>query len=94
MEKFLAKVYPKISQILERNANIHIFDSYDVIWEDDVAEETELIHKLISNYDFCEANNATSKSLQKLKDSEKNGKLNSQSTNHDDDDFDEFNDYN
>ncbi len=63
MEKFLAKVYPKISQILERNANVHIFDSYDVIWEDDVAEETELIHKLISNYDFSEANNATSKSL-------------------------------
>lgn len=70
LDKFLARVTPKLFQILEANAKSHIFDAYDVAWEDEV-EETVMIHKLDTDFDFVEVNNATQKTLQKLKESEK-----------------------
>ena len=63
LDKFLTKIYPKLAQILDANAKSHTFDNYDVIWEDDAIEETELIHKLTTDYDFIDANNATQKTL-------------------------------
>ena len=62
LDKFLARVTPKLFQILEANAKSHTFDTYDVAWEDEV-EETVMIHKLDTDYDFTEANNATQKTL-------------------------------
>ena len=59
LEQFLNRIYPKISLMLENNMNNHIFDSYDVIWDAEVVEDTELIHKLQTDYDFDDANNAT-----------------------------------
>ena len=58
LDKFLSRVYPKIAQILEANAKSHAFDGYDVAWEEEV-EETVMIHKLDTNFDFTDANNAT-----------------------------------
>jgi len=59
LEKFLNKIYPKISLFLESNIQENIFDNYDVIWEDEAIEETELTHRLVTNYDFADANSAT-----------------------------------
>jgi hypothetical protein len=36
----LKRVEPKIKEILMKNIQGHIFDSYDVIWEDDTIEAT------------------------------------------------------
>ena len=92
IDKFLDKVYDKLSKILDRNATSHIFDTYDVIWEDGAQDETEIRYKLKTDFDFGEANNATQKTLQKLKDAEKN--QGSGAGGYADDDFDDdFNDY-
>lgn len=89
LDKFLTRIYPKLAQILDRNAASHVFDTYEVIWEDGAQDETELRYKLGTDYDFADANNATQKTLQKLKEAEK-----TQGTaGGDDDDFDDFNDY-
>jgi hypothetical protein len=87
LDKFLARVTPMLFQILEANAKSHIFDNYDVAWDDEV-EETVMIHKLDTDFDFVDANTATQKTLQKLKESEK-----ATSKNRDDDFDDDFNDY-
>ena len=50
-----------------------------------------MIHKLDTEFDFIEANNATQKTLQKLKESEKS--TTPSYSNHDDDFDDDFNDY-
>jgi hypothetical protein len=47
---------------LEANVKSNIFDTYDVAWEDEV-EETVMIHKLETDFDFFDANNATQKTL-------------------------------
>ena len=63
LDKFLARVAPRMIKALEKNVAQDIYAGYDVIWEDDINEETELVHKLKTNYDFAEANNATAKTL-------------------------------
>jgi len=88
LDKFLARVYPKIAEILEKNAKTDILAGYDVIWEDDSNEVTELVHKLTTEYDFAEANNATAKTLQKLKEAE--GNTGAAGDDEFDDDFGEY----
>lgn len=85
----MTKIYPKLAQILDQNAKSHTFDNYDVIWEDDAIEETELIHKLITDFDFIDANNATQKTLQKMKESEKDAGGDFGGGDNYDDDFDD-----
>lgn len=70
LDAFLSRVYPKMSKILEKNAANDILAGYDVIWEDELNEDTELVHKLKTEYDFHEANNATLKAVQKLKEAD------------------------
>jgi len=48
-----------MEKLLEANITSNIFDSYDVIWEDSVIEESELAHRLLNPYDFIEVNMAT-----------------------------------
>ena len=59
LEKFLDRVAPRVERLLAQNAKNNIFDSYDVIWEDDVVEESDLVYRLLNPYDFVEANLAT-----------------------------------
>ena len=76
------RVYPKIVQLLDKNMNNDIFSGYDVIWEDDTQEQTEMVHRLRTEYDFAEANNALSKTLKMMKESE--------GQDFDDEDFDTY----
>ena len=87
LDKFLARVWPRMQKALERNVASDIYAGYDVIWEDDTNEETVLVHKLKTSYDFAEANNATAKTLQMLKEADI-----AQGLHHDefDDDFGDF----
>lgn len=64
-----------------------------MIWEDDAIEETELIHKLVTDFDFIDANNATQKTLQKIKESEKDAGGNYGGDQYDDDFDDDFDGY-
>ena len=64
LEKFLERVAPRIEKLLAQNVKNNIFDSYDVIWEDDVVEESDLVYRLLNPYDFIEANVATQQTLQ------------------------------
>ena len=50
-------------------------------------EETELVHKLKTNYDFAEANNATAKTLAMQKEADKAHGINNDEF---DDDFNDF----
>jgi hypothetical protein len=40
LEAFLRRVEPKVKEILLKNVQNHIFDTYDVIWDDDTIEAT------------------------------------------------------
>lgn len=64
LEKFLDRVAPRVEKLLAQNVKNNIFDSYDVIWEDDVVEESDLVYRLLNPYDFIEANMATQQTLQ------------------------------
>lgn len=70
VDKFLSRVSERMMRALETNIAADLFKSYDIHW-DDTNEETELVYKLKTEYDFAEANNATAKSIQQLKESEK-----------------------
>ena len=54
-------------------------------------EDTELVHKLTTQFDFGEANNATQATLEKIKQAEK--KQGIQDSANDDDFDDDFADY-
>ena len=70
LEKFLDRVAPRVEKLLAQNAKNNIFEAYDVIWEDDVVEESDLVYRLLNPYDFIEANLATQQTLQQLKESD------------------------
>ena len=57
---------------MDKNVKNNVFDSYDVNWDHGALEETELVHSLITNFDFIDANTSTQIGIQKLKDAEKN----------------------
>ena len=86
LDKFLARVYPRVSAILEQNARSDLFEGYDVIWEDDTQEATEMTIKLETNFDFVDANSANKQTNQKLKEAE------SKRSGGYDDEFQEFDD--
>ena len=70
LDKFLNRVMPRMQKAMDKNCAQDIYQGYDVIWEDDTAEYTELVYKLKTNYDFAEANNATAKTLQMQKEAD------------------------
>jgi hypothetical protein len=57
LEKWLEKVYPKVSQILEANLTQRAFDSYEVLWEEE-RDDIKEVHALKTDFDFFEANKA------------------------------------
>lgn len=59
LEKFLERLRPKLARILDHNASSRIFDNYDVIWEDGALDETDVRYKIMTDFDFFEANDAT-----------------------------------
>ena len=69
LDKFIDRVWPRVKNALEKNDVKDLFAGYDVIWED-VNEDTELVHKLNTKYDFAEANDATKAMLKKQKEAE------------------------
>ena len=71
LDKFLARVAPRVFQILDKNVKNDLLSAYDVSWDHGALEETELVHSLNTNYDFIDANTSTQMGLQKLKDAEK-----------------------
>jgi|TARA_B110001450_G_C17517526_1_gene439122 hypothetical protein len=76
----------KLEKILDKNVQKNIFADYEVQWEDDDVEATEILYKLSNNYNFGDANEHQKGVDAKMKDS-KNAEL-------DDGAFDDdFNDY-
>jgi hypothetical protein len=57
-------------KVLERNIANDIFAGYDVIWEEDAFDTTEVVHRLVTEYDFSEANDSTAKTIQKMREAE------------------------
>jgi hypothetical protein len=64
LDEFIKRVMPRVQKALEKNAISDVFAGYDVIWED-INEDTELVHKLNTKFDFAEANDATKAMLKK-----------------------------
>lgn len=59
---FLQQIYPKLSYILEQNSSSKIFDNYEVFWDEERGE-IDMWQKLMTNFDFHEANMATQKAI-------------------------------
>jgi hypothetical protein len=53
-----------VINILGDNIKNNIFAGYDAQWEE-LHLDTELVHKLVTKYDFAEANDATKALLKK-----------------------------
>lgn len=76
----------KLERILEKNVSNNLFENYEVQWEEDDVDATEILYKLSNNYNFGDANEHQKKLNAKMKDAKKDDV--------DNDDFDnDFNDY-
>ena len=90
LDKWLNRMYPKIAAMLDQNLKSNIFAGYDVLWDDDSLEETVMTHKLVTDFDFVEANSVNKQTDKKLAEAEKKRRGNAASQGNDDD-FDDFN---
>ena len=52
--------------MLDLNSKGKVFSNYEVFWEEE-RNEIDLHHKLKTNYDFLEANKATQKAINQVK---------------------------